>query len=167
MKRLAAAVLIAALMGVTLLATQADGARVNVWTVSTTSKGWQVILAVNKNTVRTGTTFMSTITVWNRTGHPVTVEGCQPNFDFSVVLANAKVPYEGLSGAVACSTVFHEGSTVFRAPITAVYPVCGGPGQPSCANPDLPAGKYHTVVNWPSGPPRIPKPGQLTIHVVR
>jgi hypothetical protein len=167
MKRLLASVLLSASLGGPLVATQASASQNVAHNVTTSSKGWAVTLAVSKTTVRTGTKFSATITIVNRTGHSVTVQGCQPNFDFSVELANAKVPYQGLSGAVACSTQLRVGSTVIHAPITAVYSACGGQGQPSCSNPDLPVGTYHTVVNWPTGNPHIPEPGRLYINVIR
>ena len=85
----------------------------------------------------------------------------------SVELANAKVPYQGLSGAVACSTRLRKGTTVIHTRISAVYSTCGGPNLPSCANPNLPIGTYHTVVNWPTRTPHIPEPGRLYISVVR
>jgi Ni/Co efflux regulator RcnB len=166
MKRLVTAVLLAASLGGPLAAAQAGASGHSTTVVATTSRGWVVSLAVAKTTVRTGAKFSATITIDNRTGHSVTVEGCQPNFDFSVELANAKVPYRGLSGAAACSTKFRAGSTVIHTQVTAVYSSCGGPGQPSCANPDLPVGTYHTVVQWPTGPAHIPEPGRLYIRVV-
>lgn len=171
MKRLVAAVLLAVSLAVSLggplsgVQAGADGRSTTV--VATTSKGWVVSLAVAKTTVRTGTRLSATITIDNRTGRSVTVEGCQSNFDFSVGLANAKVPYVGFSGLVACSTKFRVGSTVIHTPITAVYSTCGGEGEPSCAHPDLPVGEYHTVVNWPTGTPHIAQPGRLYITVVR
>jgi hypothetical protein len=167
MKRLLASVLLFASLGGPLAATQASASQSVAHTVTTSSKGWAVKLAVSKTTVRTGTKFSATITIVNQTGHSVTVQGCQSNFDFSVELANAEVPYQGLSGAVACSTKLHVGSTVIHAPITAVYSACGGQGQPSCATSDLPMGTYHTVVNWPTGSPHIPEPGRLYINVVQ
>ena len=167
MKRLVAAVLFFVSLGGPLVAAQAGASQNVAHAVTTSTKGWAVTLAVAKTTVRTGTRFAATITIMNRTGHSVTVVGCQPNFDFSIELANAKVPYQGLSGAVACSTKLRRGTTVFQAPITAVYSSCGGPGLPSCANPNLPVGTYHTVVNWPTGTPHIPEPGRLYISVVR
>jgi len=167
MKRLVSAVLLAASLGGPLVATQAGASVHSTTVVATSSKGWLVTLAVAKTTVHTGAKFSATITIDNRTGHSVTVQGCQSNFDFSIGLANAKVPYQGLSGAVACSTKFRVGSTVIHTPITAVYSSCGGQGLPSCANPGLPVGKYHTVVNWPTGTPHIPQPGRLYITVVR
>jgi hypothetical protein len=126
-----------------------------------------VTLAVAKTSLRTGARMSATITIVNRTGRSVTVDGCQPNFDFMVELANTKVPYQGVSGLVACRTPFRRGTTVIHAQIMAVYSSCPGPGVPSCANPKLPAGTYHTVVNWPSGTPHIPEPGRLYISVVR
>ena len=153
MKRLAAAVLLAVSLGGPFAVAQAEASVHSTTVVATSSKGWVVTLAVAKTTVRIGAKLSATITVDNRTGHSVTVQGCQPNFDFSVELANAKVPYQGLSGAVACSTKFRVGSTVIHTQVSAVYSSCGGLGLPSCANPDLPVGAYHTVVNWPTGTP--------------
>ena len=167
MKRLVAAVLFAVSLGGPLSVAQAGAAGRSTTVVATTSKGWVVSLAVAKTTVRTGTTFSATITIDNRTGRSVPVEGCRSNFDFSVGLANAKVPYQGLSGAVACPTKFRVGNTVIHTPITAAYSTCGGAGQQGCTHPDLPVGKYHTVVNWPTGTPHIPQPGRLYITVVR
>ena len=167
MKRLVAAALLAVSIGGPLSVAQAGAAGHSTTVVVTTSKGWLVSLAVARTTVRTGTTFSATITIDNRTGRSATVEGCRSNFDFSVKLANAKVPYQGLSGAVACSTKFRVGNTVIHVPVTAAYSACGGRGQQACTNPDLPVGKYHTVVNWPTGTQHIPQPGRLYITVVR
>lgn len=167
MKRLVVAALLAVSLGGPLVASQA-GSSQNVARVATTSsKGWVVTLAVAKSTMRTGARLSATITVVNRTGHSVMVEGCQPNLDFFIELASAKVPYQDLSGWVACSTTLRRGTTVFHAQIIAAYSSCGGPGPPSCANPNLPVGTYHTVVIWPSGTPHIPEPGRLYISVVR
>lgn len=167
MKRFVSAVLLAASLGGPLVATQAGASQNVAHAVTTSSKGWAVTLAVSKTTVRTGSKFSATITIVNRTGHSVTVQGCQSNFDFSIGLANAKVPYQGVSGAVACSTKLRVGKTVIHTTVTAVYSSCGGQGLPSCANPGLPVGKYHTVVNWPTGTPHVPQPGRLYITVVR
>ena len=167
MKRFTAAALLAVSLGGPLAVAQAGASAHTATIVRASAKGWLVSLAVNKTTVHTGTTFAATITIDNRTGRSATVEGCQSNFDFSVELANAKVPYQGLSGAVACSTKFRVGNTVIHVPVTAAYSACGGRGQQACTNPDLPVGKYHTVVTWPTGTPHIPQPGRLYISVVR
>lgn len=167
MKRLVAAVLLSVFLGGPLVASQAGASQNVARAVTTSSKGWAVTLAVAKTTVRTGTRLSATITIVNRTGHSVTVEGCQPNLDFFIELANAKVSYQSLSGLVACSTTLRRGTTVIHAQIIAAYTACGGPGQPSCANPNLPVGTYHTAVIWPSGTPHIPEPGRLYISVVR
>jgi hypothetical protein len=165
MKRLVAAVLLAVSLGGPLAMAQAGASGHSTTVVATSSKGWVVSLAVAKTTVRTGTKLSAAITVDNRTGRSVTVWGCTNNFDFFIGLANAKVHYQGLSGEVACSTKFRVGITIIHTQVTAVYSSCAG--QPSCANPGLPVGTYHTVVNWPTGPAHIPQPGQLYIHVVR
>ena len=167
MKRLFAVVLLSASLGGPLTAVQADASRNVPHVVTTTSRGWEVTLAVSKTSVRTGTTSSATITIVNRSGHSVTVDGCLNNFDFSISLVNAKVPYSGFNGAVACSTTFRVGRTVIHTQVVAVYSSCGGQGQPSCGNPNLPVGAYHTVVNWPTGAPHIPRPGRLYIAVVR
>ena len=161
MKRLVGAVLLAVSLGGPLAVVQAGASGHSTTVVATTSKGWLVSLAVAKTTVRTGTSIPATITVVNRTGHSATVEGCLPNFDFFVVLVNAKVPYQDLSGDVACSTPLRRGTTVIHTQINAIYSA-----TTTAMNPDLPIGTYHTVVNWPTGPAHIPEPGRLYIRVV-
>jgi len=166
-RRFFAAVLLSTSLGGTLVAAHAGAAQNIAHAVTTSSKGWTVTLAVSTTTVRSGGKSSATITIVNRTGHPVTVDGCLTNFDFSISLVNAKVPYLGINGGVACSTKFRVGRTVIHSQVVAVYSSCGGPGQPSCGNPNLPVGTYHTVVNWPTGAPQIPQPGRLYITVVR
>ena len=161
MKRLVAAVLLAVSLGGTLAVAQAGASGHSTTVVATTSKGWVVSLAVAKTTVRTGGHLSATITIVNRTGHSATVEGCLTNFDFFVVLVNAKVPYQDLSGDVACSTTLRRGTTVIHTQINAIYSA-----STTAMNPDLPVGTYHTVVNWPTGPAHIPEPGRLYIRVV-
>jgi hypothetical protein len=161
MKRLVAAVLLAVSLGGPLAVAPAGASGHSATVVATTSKGWLVSLAVAKTTVRTGAKLSATITIVNRTGHSATVEGCLPNFDFMVILVNAKVRYQDLSGAVACSTTLRRGTTVIHTQIIAVRPT-----TTRAMNPDLPVGTYHTVVNWPTGPAHIPKPGRLYIGVV-
>jgi hypothetical protein len=161
MKRIFAAVLLAVSLGGTLAVAQAGASGHSTTVVATTSKGWVVSLAVAKTTVRTGAKLSATITIVNRTGHSATVEGCLPNFDFFVVLVNARVPYQDLSGAVACSTTLRRGTTVINTQINAIHAA-----TTRAMNPDLPVGTYHTVVNWPIGPAHIPEPGRLYIRVV-
>lgn len=160
MKRLVAAVLLSASLAGPLVAVEAGASQNLAHAVTTSSKGWAVTLAVAKTTVRTGRTILATITIVNRTGHSATVEGCLTNFDFFVELANAKDPYQGLSGDVACSTTLRRGTTIIHTQINATYAA-----TTTAVNPHLPVGTYHTVVNWPTGPAHIPQPGRLYIMV--
>src|ERR1022692_4477925 len=150
MKRLVAAVLVSLSLGGPLAVAQAGASVHSTTVVATSSKGWLVTLAVAKTTVRTGTRTSATITIDNRTGHSVSVWGCINNFDFTIGLANAKYHYQGLSGAVGCSTTLRKGANVFHEWVTAEYT-----STTRAMNPDLPVGTYHTVVNWPTGPARI------------
>ena len=161
MKRFLGVVLLAASLGGPFVAAQAGAFGQNKTIAGTTSEGWIVSLAVPKSTVRTGTSIPATITIVNRTGHSTNVEGCLPNFDFFVVLVNAKVPDQNMSGAVACTTQLRKGTTVIHTQINAIYP-----STIKATNPDLPVGMYHTVVNWPTGPAHIPRPGRLYIKVI-
>lgn len=108
----------------------------------------------------------ATITIVNRTRHPIRVPGCQDNHDFSIAIGSVKVPFSPLSGTVACWTTFHPGVTVLHERITATYTICLGRNSPTTCGP-LPAGLYHTVVYWPSGPPIIVKPGTLYVTVTK
>jgi len=166
MRRVVIATLLV-LIGVPLASQGASADLARVTEVVTSSKGWVVTLSIAKTSLRAGSSMPATVTIVNKTGHNVRVEGCASDETFAVGIGNAKVPYTFFSGAVACVTTLHEGSNVFHERIVATYQICGGQGNPACGpgSPKLPTGRYHTVVAWVSALPSIPKPGALWFTV--
>lgn len=154
------------------LTAQQAGAQVSRATaVTTSSKGWVVTLSIARVALLTGSSMSATLTIVNRTGHSVRVPSCETDAIFVVGIGNSSVPYTPVSGAIVCSTTLRSGATVFRESISASYQHCFQNGdKPACGKvgtmPALPPGSYHTVVDWPTAPPGIRKPGILWIQVV-
>jgi hypothetical protein len=171
MKRFVAATLLVAAM-LPLAASVSVAGASSATSVTTSSKGWVVTLTIAKSSLRAGSSMPATLTIVNRTGRVVKMGGCQVDANFVIGIANAKVQYEPISGAVGCWTDFHTGTNVFHEFIAASYNWCGGQGGPKWGKnptvaPKLPTGHFHTVVEWFGTPSSMPKPGILSVSVAK
>ena len=126
-----------------------------VSSVTARSTGWTITLSIRAATVKAGTTLPSTLTFVNKTGHNLRVSGCETDATFGVGLAKLGTPYSPISGAVACWTVLRPGTTILHRTIYAAIATGG----------DLPAGRYHTVIEWAGTPRQLPHPGPLYVTV--
>lgn len=131
--------------------------------VTTTAPGWSVTLSVAKVSVRAGHTVPATLTITNKTHHSAKVYSCAANGVYGIKIENARIPEHPITGLVGCSSTLRPGRNVFHKRIRAIYESCSE-NNPPCPAP-LPAGVYHTVLNWPTFSAHVPKPGVLTITV--
>ena len=125
------------------------------YSVTASSKGWAVTLAIGRPTVKAGTKLPATLTIVNRTGHKLRFEGCEIDATLDVGLAKPGTPYSPISGVVGCWTTLRPGTTVLHRTIFAELATGG----------NLPAGRYHTVIEWESTPHQLPHPGPLYVLV--
>ena len=132
--------------------------------VTTTTHGWSVTLRVSTTTVQAGQPIPATLIIVNNTGHRARVDSCRTDGVFGMDLENRQIPQGIFTGAVACSRTVHPGRNVFHREISTDYNTCGGNAGRPCPAP-LPAGIYHTVINWPRFSAHVPKPGTLTIRL--
>jgi hypothetical protein len=134
--------------------------------VTTTTHGWSVTLRAKTTTVQAGQSIPAILVILDKTGHRARFDSCRKNGVFGMDLENRQVPQGIFTGAVACSTTLHPGRNVFHREISTDYSTCGGDTGRPCPAP-LPAGIYHTVIDWPRFSARVPKPGKLTIRLKR
>ena len=123
--------------------------------VTARSKGWTVTLSIAASTVKSGATLPATLAFVNKTGHQLRVGGCETDATFAVGLAKQGTSYSPISGVVACWTTLHPGTTVLHRTIYAGMATDG----------NLPAGRYHTVIEWVGTPRQLPHPGPLYVTV--
>jgi hypothetical protein len=121
---------------------------------------------MSRTAVRAGRAIAATLTVTDMTGHRARFDSCVDNGVFDMILDSRRVPQGTFTGAVACSTTVHPGDNVFHAEVSTDYGTCGGDSGHPCPSP-LPAGIYHTVVNWPQVSSDVPGPGILTVRLTR
>lgn len=134
---------------------------------SATTKDWTVTVWVSRTAVKAGTSIPATVTVDNRSGHPIAIEGC-PGIDYEMVAGNSTVPNSPVIPSVACSSTMSPGVHVFHTKVETIYMGCGGgDGSPPCGRPPgllpLPAGTYQTQIVLPGARPSVPTPRPLTI----
>jgi hypothetical protein len=144
------------------------GASSNGLLHSVITKDWTVTIWVARTSVKAGTSIPATVTVNNRSGHRINIEGC-PGVNYEMVAGSVKVPNSPVIPSVACSSTMSPGIHVFHTKVQTIYMVCGGGGNPSCGQPPrfspLPAGTYRTQIVLPNARPALPTPHALTIFL--
>ena len=123
--------------------------------VTARSKGWTVTLSIGADWVKTGATLPATLTFVNKTGHKLRFGGCETDATFAVGLAKAGTTFSPISGTVGCWTTLRPGTTVLHRTIYAGLTTGG----------NLPAGRYHTAIEWAGTPRQLPHPGPLYVTV--
>jgi len=132
--------------------------------VNATSKNWTVTVWVARTSTKAGTTIPAIVTVDNRTGHRVEVNGCA-GVIYKIVVGNSKVPNSPVAPTVLCTGTMAPGTHVFHTKVLTTYQTCSGnlncgdPAEPSA----LPRGTYHTQVVLPDAKASLPTPRPLTI----